>query len=256
MNLESLRSVQADERGTTDLQPLPDSFYRDVATYLEELREQRDRAASAAEDPFGSDEVRRLTDEIETAEEVIEAIYERRMGKVVNRASLAAAGMGADEEGLTTEEAELFTELVAVIEDHRAEVLDVLHRQGPLTGTDDEAAAPPDAPSGEPQSPGMDTDTAKDQGGTSGRESDTGTGPASDTHGPSGDPDSPETPGSGSPSTAPDDEPRVTVRITQDVGEIFGVDERTYHLSTEDVVTLPKANADPLLERDAAERID
>lgn len=255
MNLEVLRSVQADERGTTDLQPLPDSFYQDVATYLDELREQRDRAAAAAEDPFGSEEVRQFTDEIETAEEVIEAIYERRMGKVVNRASLAAAGMGADTEGLTAEEAELFTELVAVIEDHRTEVLDGLHRQRPFVGSEDDAATPPDTPGGETQSPGGDADT--DNGNQHDATDDRGSDPANETTGdtraPASDP--PNTDTQVDPSAA-SSEPRVTVRITRDVGEIFGVDERTYHLSAEDVVTLPKANADPLLERDAAERID
>jgi DNA replication factor GINS len=49
---------------------------------------------------------------------------------------------------------------------------------------------------------------------------------------------------------------RTTVRITADVGEIFGVDEREYHLETDQIVTLPAANAEPLLERDAAERVE
>jgi DNA replication factor GINS len=49
---------------------------------------------------------------------------------------------------------------------------------------------------------------------------------------------------------------RVTLRITEDVGRIFGVDEREYDLETEDVVTLPTTNAGPLLDRDAAERLD
>jgi DNA replication factor GINS len=49
---------------------------------------------------------------------------------------------------------------------------------------------------------------------------------------------------------------RKTVRITDEVGEIFGVDQREYDLSTDDVVTLPADNADPLVERDAAEPIE
>ena len=49
---------------------------------------------------------------------------------------------------------------------------------------------------------------------------------------------------------------RTTVRITRDVGAIFGVDEREYDLADEDVVSLPDANADPLIERGAAERLD
>jgi DNA replication factor GINS len=49
--------------------------------------------------------------------------------------------------------------------------------------------------------------------------------------------------------------PRTTVRITTDVGEIVGADDRDYELGTEDVVTLPEPNADVLVEKDAAERL-
>ncbi|GAD52624.1 hypothetical protein MBEHAL_1384 [Halarchaeum acidiphilum MH1-52-1] len=49
---------------------------------------------------------------------------------------------------------------------------------------------------------------------------------------------------------------RATVRITQDVGEVLGVDERAYTLESDDVVTLPRENAEPLLARDAAEELD
>ena len=123
MNLDRLRAVQAEEREADSLRPLPDAFYREVADYLDELRQQRAELAAASDDPFGAEDVRRLTDEIENAEEVIEAIYERRVGKLVKRASIAAAGMPGDDEGLTSEEAELFRDLVAQIEDHREAVL-------------------------------------------------------------------------------------------------------------------------------------
>jgi DNA replication factor GINS len=54
-----------------------------------------------------------------------------------------------------------------------------------------------------------------------------------------------------------DDRPdRTTVRITDDVGSILGVDERTYDLAHDDVVTLPDPNAGALVESGAAERID
>jgi DNA replication factor GINS len=49
---------------------------------------------------------------------------------------------------------------------------------------------------------------------------------------------------------------RQTVRITRDVGEIVGIDERVYELASEDVVQLPAANAKPLVDRDAAERLE
>ena len=57
-------------------------------------------------------------------------------------------------------------------------------------------------------------------------------------------------------AAAADTTPRTVVRITEDVGPIYGIDEREYDLSSEDVVTLPATNADPLIERDAAEVLD
>ena len=40
------------------------------------------------------------------------------------------------------------------------------------------------------------------------------------------------------------------------MGRIYGVDEREYDLESEDVVRLPATNAGPLVERDAAERLE
>ncbi|QSG08707.1 DNA replication complex subunit Gins51 [Halapricum desulfuricans] len=69
-----------------------------------------------------------------------------------------------------------------------------------------------------------------------------------------------ETPSGGDPRPTGDtDAQRVdrrTVRITADIGAILGVDQREYDLSTDDIVTLPEANAEPLLERDAAQPLD
>ncbi|MFC7174389.1 hypothetical protein ACFQL0_15640 [Haloplanus litoreus] len=96
--MEELRTVQRTERQKDSLQHLRDSFYRDVADYIAERKAERERVAEAADDPFSSPEVSRLTDEIETAEEVVESIYERRIGKIVKRATFAAAGMATEDE--------------------------------------------------------------------------------------------------------------------------------------------------------------
>ena len=298
MNVERLRAVQAEEREADSLRALPDSFYREVADYIQELRDERARAAEAAADPFGSEEVRRLTDEIETAEEVAEAIYERRVGKLVKRASLAAAGMPADEEGLTAEEADLFADLVAQIEDHRAEVLATFdgdrdaggRKSGTVPDELVEEAANDESGAGAPETVATGdegADATLDAGeamGGSAEEPNAATGSSEGTPPPPPDEPVPEDGGrpDGGPGSKPRDDPpaesgdekstggddasgedeatgdteRVTLRITRDVGEVFGVDERVYDLASEDVVTLPAANAKPLLDRDAAEQID
>ncbi|WP_137285170.1 hypothetical protein [Halorussus salinisoli] len=320
MNLDELRTVQSKERSKDSLQHLRESFYADVADYISDLKDRRERAADDAESPFDDPEVNRLTDEINTAEDVVEAVYERRVGKIVKRASLAAAGMPADEEGLTGEEQELFAELVERIESNKEEVLDVLagEADGPTgsspTPTPADSAGGESAsasPNGTPASP--DASTATDAAPNSGSGGAAAPGGASDEDVSAadvmggGDAASDPANGDSTPSDetnadgprpaaaeaaaiadGPDEEPatgapdgespdgeestpesganpddplaglgeRTTVRLTDDVGEIFGVDERTYELATEDVVTLPEANAEPLVERGAAEKLE
>jgi DNA replication factor GINS len=285
MNLGDLQSARSKERQKDSLQHLPEDFYADVGEFVEELRTERERAAAAADDPFDAPEVRRLTDDIKTAENTTEAIYERRIGKLVKLASLDAAGMPANEDWLTGEERDLFRTLVEAIESNRAHVLDdVLAGEGddaaqdPTDATtepmdDTDAAEPADTP--EP----LDTTAATDErnGRTSPTEADGGVSAAEAMGGDTPDASPRESPSNDAPTDEPptetgrapagaddaggetpetDDTDRTTVRITRDVGEIFGADERTYHLAAEDVVTLPEVNATPLLERDAAEQLD
>ncbi|EMA43448.1 hypothetical protein [Halococcus saccharolyticus] len=311
MNLGDLQSARSKERQKDSLQHLREEFYAEVGAFVEELRTERERAAAAADDPFSAPEVRRLTDDIETAENTVEAIYERRVGKLVKLASLDAAGMPADEDGLTSEERELFETLVESIESNRAHVLDDV-LAGDEAASDDgaetDSPTPPDgatgpAPTDGGGAAGVGSDdsnpaetgaavepagtaepdggieasdgttgrtapgeaeggvTAADaMGGTADTTADASTSDKSPTDEPPTDPDrapagATDT-GSETAQRATDDTDRTTVRITRDVGEIMGVDERTYHLASEDVVTLPEVNATPLLERDAAEQLE
>lgn len=293
VNLDELRAVQDREREKDSLQHLRDSFYSEVGQYIGDLRAERERQAERAEDPFADAEVRRLTDEIETAEEVAESIYERRMGKVVKTASLAAAGYRAETEGLTAEEDHLFDDLVDRIEENQETVLDVLSGEdgagppgdvdspmepradeGPPGGALPNDSDAPPAPPSQPTEDGSSTDDGAAADGSA-----VGDG-ADDTD----DPDrpaaeavaaaAPEDAANGDDSsvttagTASDDgtgtdaaaamgsPDRITVRITADVGEIVGVDGTAYDLEADDVVTLPEENAMPLVEKDAATRVE
>jgi DNA replication factor GINS len=254
MDLSELHRVKRQERSTDSLQELRESFYEDVATYIADLREQRAEAAEAAADPFRSARVSELTSEIETAEQVAEAIYQRRIGKLVDEASLAATGNGNRMTGLTAEEQSLYDDLVERISENRDAVLgrfdgddgpgedDATDVTAPGGGTADDAAEsrgshPPDAPieaSGTSPSTDGDTSGSSDSNGEANAEADSGGGPPADEAGVE----------------------RTTVRMTDDVGEIFGVDAKTYDLERDDVVDLPRENADPLLDRDVAERVE
>ncbi|ADD03997.1 DNA replication factor GINS [Natrialba magadii ATCC 43099] len=351
MNLNELRSVQSKERKKDSLQNLRPSFYQEVGEYIAELEDERERVADRVDDPFSSPEVGRLTDEIETAKDVVEAIYERRMGKLVKQASLAAAGMAANDDGLTAEEADLFDDLVERISSNKSRVLDVLEgvddgadeRSRIDTSSDDPtsdslaasaadqnprsdsreqagdeisphetdpapeppspepgaAAEPEPEPEPEPPTPPAESpaETAESDGMAAGTtETDTvspadvmggadslgnadslgdadapSAGAPADPPEPPADSSTPPAPGpeatdeGGDAETgAPDSDrntetlavDRVTVKITEDVGNILGVDDREYTLASDDVVTLPEANATPLVEREAAEQLE
>lgn len=284
MDLGELQTVKDTERGKDSLQHLPDSFYTDVAAHIESLKDERKERAADVDDPFGDPGIQRLTSEIDSTEQVVKSIYERRVGKLVKLASFAAADMPADEEGLTSEERELFSDLVARIKENRTHVLDVLAGEAdadPVESpsgsepTDATGMAGPADPSEGTQTPreessvsaadlmGGDTETEPDSGGipsaagavttepdtVSDSDSDTGSGEASA-----------DDPVDGASPTGSTDESedidRTTLRITRDVGEIVGIDDREYDLATDDVVTLPEANAGALVEREAAERLD
>ncbi|MFB6139749.1 MAG: hypothetical protein ABEJ26_04870 [Halosimplex sp.] len=335
MDLDELRSVQSRERQTDSLQQLRESFYRDAGEFIQQLHRERERAAEEADDPWNAPEVNRLSDDIDTAEGTVEAIYERRVGKIVKMASLAAADMPTEDEGLTAEERTLFETLVEAIERNRANVEAVIDGEnpaqavadaGPATDADPQAGSTTDTEAERRREPPADPTSGADPGVPAeegGDRADVPTGPGAlvDDDTPSPPPDGPgasandaPTPANDSPAGsgvdaadlmgdgskaeaesgrepgppagddgaseppratagngggAPDGEPassqpdggdpsvdRATVKITSDVGEIFGVDQRAYDLSPDDVVQLPEANAGPLVERDAAERLD
>ncbi|MFC7068503.1 hypothetical protein [Halobaculum lipolyticum] len=321
MDLDELRSVQSKERRKDSLQHLRDSFYEDVAAYLAERKRRRDERANSVDNPFSDKEVRKLSDEIETAEEVVESLYQRRVGKVVKLSSFAAAGAPTDTEGMTIQEAELFEDLVVRIEQNKDRVLDVLENgadvdidvrpeadgtasaepvaanttnaadadaaagaeAGADTGdrTGDAPSPPPDAPPDAPPDGGdggvltdamgggasdAGDDGAADEGARTGTSADTARAtPPSGGEEPGGDAEPGEfVPGSepdragGDPDDATDGDTagRRTVVITRDVGSILGVDDVEYDLAAEDVVSLPAENAEPLVERDAAEPIE
>ncbi|QLG62625.1 DNA replication complex subunit Gins51 [Halorarum salinum] len=285
MDLDELRGVQSTERGRDSLQHLRDSFYEDVAAYIAGRKRRRDERAASVDNPFSDERVRKLSDEIETAEEVAESLYERRVGKVVKLASFAAADAPVETEGMTAEEADLFDDLVERIEANKGNVLEVLgggadvELDAPADGSDDgpgsRTADERDATAGggaEPEASTPDSDAgdvlADAMGGAEDRAETTGAADEGAPH-PSGGPEPTEAPSDepdpsaatrGDPAAAdagPEPaEDRTTVRITRDVGEILGVDDREYDLESEDVVTLPAANADPLVDRDAAEPLE
>jgi DNA replication factor GINS len=299
MNLGELQSVQSKERQSSSLQHLRASFYQEAGNFVQELRDKRDRIAAEADDPFGSDEVKQLTDDMETAQRTVESLYERRVGKVVKMASIAAADMPYDDDGLTDEEAQLFEILVTQIKQNRTTVLSVLDGGvAGLTCSRTEGESTEDMPgtsrpadlnrqAEDTSSPSVDTasdsngvDVEATNGGMKAQKGEPTPSTRLDIGGAMGSEKPPTKNAAGEsdteqnqtvpPSSTDTSESEVTkqsketsapvdrqvVRITGDVGDIFGVDGRTYDLSADDVVDLPEENASILVGQDNAESLE
>lgn len=177
MNLDELQSVRDRERQTDKLQQLRESFYEDAGGFIQQLDAERARAAERADNPFDSPQVQQLTDEINTAEQTVEAIYEKRIGKLVKAASLDAAGLPSEADGLTAEEQDLFETLVSDIKAHRTRVLDVLDgevpdatdargdRQESTTSREDGGVSAADVMGGGPERPETTREQDSENGG-------------------------------------------------------------------------------------------
>ena len=276
MDLDELQSVRDRERQQDKPQQLRDSFYEDAAEFVDQLRRERDRVASEAEDPYAP-EARRLHDEIETAEQFVEDIYERRIGKTVKAASLDAAALPAEVDGLTREERELFEQLVERIRHNRDRVLSALDPDEPTSQEEpaDIGAEPVRESTRSSTSSG---DRAPDTSPPSTSTVDPGAESTARDH-----PDPPADTGPDDQPEPDDDRPvrndggrgkapagasetaeqrsadgesdRTRVLVTEDVDTFMGVDTRDYDLSADDVVVLPAANAETLLDRGAARQL-
>lgn len=113
------------ENDSSSLQELSDSFYDDVAVLHSELVSERDAAVASSANPYDDRDVLRLSDRIDRLESTVNRLVNARVGKLIQSASLSAAGMleSGGCEGATPREEELFDALVCVLSDARSDLL-------------------------------------------------------------------------------------------------------------------------------------
>ena len=203
MNLEDLREIQIEERTRSDLQPLLDSFYADVSKYLQDLRVERESILEGNIDAVDAKTVRRIEDEIKTVGEVVEAIYDRRVGKILKGASLTAAGLGERDGSLAGVEVELFRSLVELLQKNRKEILE-------RTSSEEDDDSQREMEMGQINEE-ISLQENIDQKGD-------------------------------------EETTNITIKVVQEVGEIYGVDGNTYDLREGKIISLPKENAQPLIK--------
>ncbi|MDY6780422.1 MAG: hypothetical protein SV760_07750 [Halobacteria archaeon] len=247
MDLDKLREVQAKEREGKSLKELDDSFYSDAAEYIQGLRDERD----SLDDPF-SDDAQRLNDKLQTAQEFVESIYERRVGKVVKLASLSASGVSVDESQMTREEREMYDNIVDEIDTNYDLVIGEVLDGG-------EASEEDVADDESQRETGTDTDMRAEE--TTNREDSrhdaektSETELSMELEEPGGDDEATSDVGRATRTDGGDDG-YSTVRVTEDLPEFMGTDGREYSLTEEDVAVIPEENADALCEKEAAEKI-
>ncbi len=118
MNLDDLRLLQSNERGSPQLQEVEKELYRKIAEYVRALDENLFKIGD-------SDELKaqKIRDERDSARRVAEGLFERRLGKIIRLASLKASGFGKSPKNLTPEEQEIFESLAETLQKGRAKIL-------------------------------------------------------------------------------------------------------------------------------------
>ncbi len=197
MNLEELAQILTMERDSDRLQTLDDSFYEDSASYIHGLEDARIDASNYKEASM-------IDDETKNARILIEGVFDRRMSKLIEYASIAATGTRISVEGLTKSELPVYEAVVAALEKGRNEILVPILEIRHLN----------------PAKNILGETTSKEK-------------PIEN------------------PSASKEDEVML-VKVLKDIPKFVGVDGRHYHLSGEDVVVLPKANALVLCNKNVA----
>ncbi|MFB6282413.1 MAG: hypothetical protein ABEK59_00570 [Halobacteria archaeon] len=285
MDIEVLRKVQKKERESDSLQELRDSFYQEIGDYMSELENER----SSIADPFGP-EAQRVNDTIQSARDIVDGLYERRVGKIIKLASLSANGTPVDESGMTREEREMYENIVCEVErNHETIFGDVIKGKDPGSpesgnsgGKDSPETGAGSQTKGEASPLELEDEEEKNviardmekhgptgnpdsgSGGNSEGEVDAGSGENDDSSLSSGssghhgerEPSSADSAGGRSNGSEGTDWEFVTVRVTGDIPGFVGVDGREYELEPEDVATVPLDNADPLCDKGVAERVN
>ncbi|MCK4398639.1 MAG: hypothetical protein KAV25_06575 [Methanophagales archaeon] len=215
MDIEKLWELLHKERNTASLQVLPETFHEDVREYLKKLEDEKIEAGGER----GRSEL--VEDEIRNARMKAEDIIQRRIGKIVK---LASSGMGTAPKQMLEEEAKIFEGVKNYVEQGK-------ERLFALLSSEDERAI---------KSEGIGEDEREEQKQQ-------------------GDAETVE-PSFKQQDSAENDnqnekEEMHIVRILEDIPTFMGIDGEIYNVGKEDVIMLPKTNAEILCRRGVAVRI-
>ena len=218
MDIEKLWELLHKERNTASLQVLPETFHEDVREYLKKLEDEKIEAGGER----GRSEL--VEDEIRNARMKAEDIIQRRIGKIVK---LASSGMGTAPKQMLEEEAKIFEGVKNYVEQGK-------ERLFALLSSEDERAI---------KSEGIGEDEREEQ-----KQQDD-----AETVEPSF--KQVEQQNSAENDNQNEKEEMHIVRILEDIPTFMGIDGEIYNVGKEDVIMLPKTNAEILCRRGVAVRI-
>ncbi len=215
MDFEDLRNILTREQ-KSKLAKLEPDFYEGVRVYLDGLREEQQTAPGM--------EAQLLADELETAGNRLQRIFELRVGKIVNLASshilAEIKGIKQDMDAMTPVERDMYDSVLVAVRKGWADIERAVTGRSTLSATEDIRS----------EEPVEDVDKrAKD---VSEEREDLTIAPA-----PHEDHDN----GNLSDYTV--------VRVLRDVPTFMGADSHHYTLAKNDVVLLPNLNANVLCKR-------
>ncbi|PXF51449.1 MAG: hypothetical protein C4B55_03390 [Candidatus Methanophagaceae archaeon] len=233
MDTERLWEILYKERNTATLQELPRNFCAEVREYLKRLEEER-REAERGETERGeaerenADERRRglVEDELRNARMKVEDIIRRRVGKIVKLAS-SGVSVRTPSKGMLEEERAIFEGVKSHVEAGRERIFALISGAGggeeevKRGGKKREAAEVASPEVASPDPPTRDKKGKKDE----------------------------------EESEEESKEEFQVVRALEDLPTFMGIDGRIYKVKKEDVLTLPKTNAEILCNRGVAVRL-
>jgi DNA replication factor GINS len=221
MDFEDLRNILTREQKSR-LAKLEPDFYVDVRAYLDGLREEQQTASRM--------EAQLLADELETAENRLQRIFELRVGKIVNLASshilAEIKGIKQDMDAMTPVERDMYDSVLASVRKGWSDIERTVIGRSTLSATEDIRSEEPE-PVKYADDRTEDVSEAHEDIAIShitrgGITEDHDNGNLSD---------------------------YTVVRVLKDVPTFMGADSHHYTLAKNDVVILPNLNANVLCKR-------
>ncbi|WP_440954420.1 hypothetical protein ACSAZK_12370 [Methanosarcina sp. Mfa9] len=235
--IEKIREIYYKEKNSTLLEAIPQDLFTDAEKYISEIEQEINEIGN-----LRSLEARLLENELTRVLSFLEAIFMKRVDKVIDTAkyqsqALPKKKISKDTERMLPAEKRLYELVLSGIETAKSELL------GPLQNSDaaEQPASWPQPRGGIGKIPGPQPGDVKQEG-------EAGTGSLGQAR--------KKTKATGASRAKNSiNEGYVVVQILKDLPTFTGADGRNYTVSAEDVVMLPQLNATGLIKRKAAKMI-